>query len=131
MSNPKNSTGLTIAQTTDTPSLAVSNPSTTENVVSKPTNQKPVNLQEVFERLKAGNQKQKMYEEFSLKLDNVKNFRESFDGGGLVMVISNPISGNEITISNLDLIHTTVDKSIKMGNDVKERIEFELMQMGI
>ncbi|WP_394991929.1 hypothetical protein [Emticicia sp.] len=131
MSNPKNSTGLTIAQTTDTPSLAVSTPSTTENVVSKPTNQKPVNLQEVFERLKAGNQKQKMYEEFFLKLDNVKNFRESFDGGGLLMVISNPISGNEITISNLDLILSTVDKSIKMGNDVKERIEVELLQMGI
>lgn len=131
MSNSKNSTGLSIAQTASTPTTAVSTTTTTENVVSSPSNQKPTNLQEVFDRLKAANHKQKMYEEFSLKFDKVNNFRENHDGGGLIMTISNPITHEEISISNLDLILSTIDRSIKMGNDVKERIEIELMQMGI
>ena len=132
MSNSKNLTGLTIAPTASTPTTAVSTTTaTTEKVTPSQPNPKPANLQEVFERLKIGNQKQKMYEDFSLKLDNVKAFRESYDGGGLLMVIKNPISGQEITISNLDLILSTIDKSVKMGDEVKGRIEDELLKMAI
>lgn len=131
MSNLKNSTVQPIAQTSNAPTVPVITPAATEKVAPTPQTAKPANVQEVFERLKVGNQKQKMYEEFSAKLENVKTFREKFDGGGLVMLIQNPVTKDEINISNLDLILSTIDKSIKMGNDVKERIEIELMQIGI
>lgn len=138
MSNSKNLSSTSIAPTSSTPEVAVLTTTQTPATAEKQqqastTNQtsKPNNVQEVFERLKAGNHKQRMYEEFTAKLDNVKTFREKFDGGGLTMTIENPSTEDEITITNLDLILSTLDRSIKMGNDVKERIEMELLNMGI
>lgn len=130
MSSQKTSTGQSIAQSTGASSAPVQQPVTdatnTLVVVAKSNS-----LQDFFERLKAGNQKQKTYEEFIAKLETFIEFRESYDGGGLLMDVSNPITGKEITITNLELILATVDKAIEMGNAVKARYESEMLALGI
>lgn len=130
MSSQETSTGKAIAQKPGASGAQVQQPATEQTnalvVVTKSNS-----LQDFFERLRAGNQKQKTYEDFVSKLETFIQFRESYDGGGLLLDISNPMQDTEITITNLDLILATLDKAIEMGMAVKARYESEMLALNI
>jgi hypothetical protein len=94
-------------------------------------NNQSKNLQDIFDKLKQGNQKRDFYEKFCEKLDEVEQFRADHDGSGLVATITSQSTGKEIYFSNLAMILRFIDDAIQQGKKGKEGLEVEILNLTI
>ncbi len=123
MSNSKNGVAA------NTPKSATAETNNVLKVAEKVTETRQVKtLQDVFENLEQGNRKRQFYQDFSRKLDDVKNFRSGMDGSALLLIISNE-KGEQIRFNSLAMITDFIDESVKKAEQIRSGIEADLLKM--
>lgn len=83
-------------------------------------------ITDVFEKLETLNMMKNQYFGFSEKLGNLKEFRASLDGSGILMRIENH-EGKEIEFTNVKIITEFIDNAINKGLEHQANMQKEIL----
>ncbi|MCR9064473.1 MAG: hypothetical protein NXI00_10940 [Cytophagales bacterium] len=115
--NTKSAAGSTVAKTETS-----ATPTKAEKAIKIKT------VSDVLDALRETNSKVSFYNSFVQRFEHVKDFKNNLDGSALTLVIANE-DGERIEFKNLQMITKFIDEALVIGEDQKDKMEKELLEM--
>lgn len=110
----------------------------TQKTSNAPAVAKPVSIAEtktinrIFERINEATRKRDFFVNFSERLENLKSFTLSKKEKPLIMEIYDPAKREErVEFQNKDLIDLFLASALKRGEEAKEQLQSELLNLSL